>query len=597
MKLLRPLLIALSLALPITLTYTPPAQAECVLRQSDAVELTLGPYVDSTDGVSAETGLTISQGDVILKKCTAGGDCAASAQKTEASACAHDANGMYECDFDATDTDTVGILEIWSFEAGAAPVFRSCLVLEEAVYDQRYAASATGAAPVSTGGIVAGSFGAGAIDAAAVADNAIDAGAIANAAIDAATFATAAIDAAAIAPDAIGSSELAASSIGASEVADGALDNATFACTGGSFYILGVTDCGTAVSADADELVLRTAAAFADNEVIGQTALISGGTTGVGQSITVVDNTGVGDILNIGAWPATTPTGTITYYLFGTASATSASGAVTIAAGGITASSFAANAIDANAIAPDAIGSSEIAADAIGSSEMAAASIGASELADNAIGAAEIADNAIDAGAIAADAITSAKIAPDSIGATEISNSAIDASAFAAGAIDANAIAPDAIGSSELAASAVDEVWDEPQAGHVTAGTFGLFLDSAVSGVSTGGVSVADIADAVWDEDATGHQTQGSFGQVLGDSGADTDSLWTLANTNLDATMSSRASQSSLNVLDVIANAIKTKTDQLTFGVANTLNVNVEYQNAAQMCGVGISADKWRACP
>lgn len=53
--------------------------------------------------------------------------------------------------------------------------------------------------------------------------------------------------------------------------------------------------------------------------------------------------------------------------------------------------------------------------------------------------------------------------------------------------------------------------------------------------------TAAEIADAVWDEDATGHQTQGSFGQVIGDSGADTDSIWALAKTNLNAAVSTRA--------------------------------------------------------
>lgn len=49
-----------------------------------------------------------------------------------------------------------------------------------------------------------------------------------------------------------------------------------------------------------------------------------------------------------------------------------------------------------------------------------------------------------------------------------------------------------------------------------------------------------EIANKTWDMDATGHQTQGTFGQVIGDSVADTDSIWGLANTNLDAAVSSR---------------------------------------------------------
>src|SRR5688500_430410 len=89
-----------------------PALAECVLRQSDAVELPLGPFVDATDGVTAETGLTISQADVRLKKCTAAGDCAAWAQINESTAASHDENGWYEKDFDTTDTNTVGLLQI-----------------------------------------------------------------------------------------------------------------------------------------------------------------------------------------------------------------------------------------------------------------------------------------------------------------------------------------------------------------------------------------------------------------------------------------------------------------------------------------------------
>jgi len=41
------------------------------------------------------------------------------------------------------------------------------------------------------------------------------------------------------------------------------------------------------------------------------------------------------------------------------------------------------------------------------------------------------------------------------------------------------------------------------------------YIDAAISGVSTGGVSAADIADAVWDEATSGHQTAGTFGLAL----------------------------------------------------------------------------------
>ena len=38
------------------------------LKQSTAVDIALGPFVDAADGVTPETALTIAQADVRLKK-------------------------------------------------------------------------------------------------------------------------------------------------------------------------------------------------------------------------------------------------------------------------------------------------------------------------------------------------------------------------------------------------------------------------------------------------------------------------------------------------------------------------------------------------
>ena len=38
------------------------------LKQSTAVDIALGPFVDSADGFTAETALTLSQADIRLKK-------------------------------------------------------------------------------------------------------------------------------------------------------------------------------------------------------------------------------------------------------------------------------------------------------------------------------------------------------------------------------------------------------------------------------------------------------------------------------------------------------------------------------------------------
>ncbi len=81
---------------------------------------------------------------------------------------------------------------------------------------------------------------------------------------------------------------------------------------------------------------------------------------------------------------------------------------------------------------------------------------------------------------------------------------------------------PAATGDIPSAAAIADAVWDEAQSGHTTAGTFGKYLDAAVSGVSTGGVSAADIADAVWDEALAGHAGAGSAGAAVSDILTDT---------------------------------------------------------------------------
>jgi hypothetical protein len=100
------------------------------LRQSTAVDIGLGPFVDSTDGVTAETALTISQADVRLKK-----NNGAWAQKNDATSATHEENGWYEAPLNTTDTNTLGILLVAVNETGALPVWREFLVVPANVYD------------------------------------------------------------------------------------------------------------------------------------------------------------------------------------------------------------------------------------------------------------------------------------------------------------------------------------------------------------------------------------------------------------------------------------------------------------------------------
>lgn len=86
---------------------------------------------------------------------------------------------------------------------------------------------------------------------------------------------------------------------------------------------LGIVDSGTAQSATGTTLVLRAAAGFANDEIIGATIVITGG-TGIGQARIITDYVGSTDTATVDTW-TTTPSGTITYVVIGTppASATS----------------------------------------------------------------------------------------------------------------------------------------------------------------------------------------------------------------------------------------------------------------------------------
>ena len=107
------------------------------IKQSTAYTVRFGPFVDDTDGKTAETGLTIEDSHVRVSK--AGGNFV---DKNESSNSAHDEAGFYVVVLDTTDTNTVGELQIAAHISGALPVFKTFQVVEEAIYDALFAGSA-----------------------------------------------------------------------------------------------------------------------------------------------------------------------------------------------------------------------------------------------------------------------------------------------------------------------------------------------------------------------------------------------------------------------------------------------------------------------
>lgn len=241
---------------------------------------------------------------------------------------------------------------------------------------------------------------------------------------------------------------------------------------------------------------------------------------------------------------------------------------------------------------------------------------------DASVGA--MANNVLTASAIAADAITAAKVAADVT--TELQSGLATAADLAtvAGYIDTEVASikaktdnlpasPAATGDIPSAATIADAVWDEAIAGHLTGGSTG----AALNGVGSAGDP--------WTTALPGAYGSGTAGFILG--------------TNLDAAVSSRASQTSLDTLDDYVDtevaaikaktdnlpadpadasdiassfttvnskldtiddfldteiaAIKAKTDSLTFTVAGQVDANIQYVNDVQVTGDGQPGTEW----
>jgi hypothetical protein len=181
-----------------------------------------------------------------------------------------------------------------------------------------------------------------------------------------------------------------------------------------------------------------------------------------------------------------------------------------------------------------------------GSVSIAAGGITASSFASGAIDATAIAADAIGASELATDAIGATELAASAIGASELADGGITSTEFGSGAITATVIATDAIGAAELAADSI-----------------------TASEIAADAIASSELAATAVTEIQTGLVTSANF-------------------TTLDG---------KLDTIDTVVDSIKVKSDQLTFGVTNELNVNVESMNANSVCGTGDSGSAWTGCP
>ena len=167
--------------------------------------------------------------------------------------------------------------------------------------------------------------------------------------------------------------------------------------------------------------------------------------------------------------------------------------------------------------------------------------------------------------------------------------------------------APAAVGDIPGAATIADAVWDEAIAGHAVAGSTGEQL------------AAAGAAGDPWATALPGAYAAGTAGKIVGDNinatvssrlasasytapldAAGTRTAVGLASANLDTQIGTLATAAALTtvdnevaVIDGLVDAIKAKTDSLTFTVAGQVDSNLQYVNDVQVNGTGAAGNEW----
>jgi hypothetical protein len=242
------------------------------------------------------------------------------------------------------------------------------------------------------------------------------------------------------------------------------------------------------------------------------------------------------------------------------------------------------NAVQAGgtAWASGAITAASIAADAITEAKIADNAIATEHLATGAITADTLGTDTITAAKIAANAIGSSELATDAIGDAQIATGAIASTAFAAGAITASAIATDAIGAAELAADAVTEI----QSGLATSAEI-TALDTVVDRVEADTQDIqsrlpAALVSGKMDADATavsGSTTAADNLQLMYDGTGYTDSTAPSSRSQIDAI--GAASGGSLNYEATSDNASSPIKTVSSVGTQSGTYANTESEDAS----------------
>lgn len=346
-------------------------------------------------------------------------------------------------------------------DAFAADAIVAATLATGAITSDAFAADAIVAATLATGAITSDAFAANAISATAIADNTITAAKIAGDAITADK----------IADDAIGDEHWNVSGVA---LAAGAITDASLA---GNMEIVFETDFGTNYNATRNAWVTNA------QDFVGTTAADPFNGQVVAASVTGAVGSVTG---NVGGNVA--------------GSVASVTAGVSLADDAITAAKF--DETTAFPLASADSGATAVARTGADGDTLETISDQIDDVPTNAELATAVADVSVD------------EIQASALADLFNTDSGTTYGAAVSGSVVAE-IADNAGGSSLTLDDIADAVWDEAQAGHTGAGTFGLYLDSTVSTAGGGSLTAEDIADAVWDEAATGHTDAGKAGAQL----------------------------------------------------------------------------------
>ena len=112
------------------------------LKQSTATTILFGPFLDSTDGVTPETGLATAMDNATtgIRLSKNGGNMV---DRNDSNVPTHDEDGFYNVQIDATDTNTLGSLQLeYSDSTTCTPLRMDVQVVSANYWDTKYGADA-----------------------------------------------------------------------------------------------------------------------------------------------------------------------------------------------------------------------------------------------------------------------------------------------------------------------------------------------------------------------------------------------------------------------------------------------------------------------